>query len=838
MPSWKVPSALPEWLEKFFYIEDPVDPVTGDLLPPGPIRLFPHQRRILTAMTERDAEGKFRWTTLLYSAVKKSGKSRCAAGIVAWMAAQNGPYAECYVMANDGKQGDDRLLTAVGKANNLNPKLGWEASKRRITLPDGSFIEAIPVDPTGESGSNPTCTVVSELWGYSLQHKERFWAAMTISPARRGRSLRIVETYAGYEGESPTLERLYEQGVTLGKRHPDFPDLPVYINESAGLIAYWDEECYDDQTEVYTSEGWKFIRDVRGDEQILSADPDGMQLEWVDIADVVCYPYDGELIRFHNKRLDICVTPNHNMLICPNPSVKSWDGRWVFDTADNCAHKRKVWALPRAAIWKGQSQEFYILGGKPVSPELFATFCGLFLSDGNANIEKKSGRGYVWISQKNKVEEFAKGLSDMPFRVHQFERTDGSGTRFCISSQELATQCLSWGRGARNKRIPDEIKNMSTEHIGIFLEAFCLGDGYRTKSKEATLDGRTFTPKPRRCYYTSSKQLADGLTELILKIGLVPGFHVARPAGSRKVIKGVETFTRGPSYHITECTNSATARFNKKSKGGLEVEHVPYSGSVYCVNLDKHHVLWVRRNGKAGFSGNSRMPWQTDRYYAQEASLLPHNEFLRLHRNQWVRSEDVFVPVAWWDSLKEDLPPLQKGEKIIIGADAAVSGACFGLVAVTRHPDPKRKGTDVAIRLSRKWAPPRGGKIDFAAKDGPEETVREWAKDYRVLEVAYDQYQLHRTATQMNQERVCFWKPFGQQTDRLISDSQLYHLIRDGRLAHDGNTDLREHLQHCNAKTAVGEDTKMRIVQRNANSPIDLMVAAGMAAKRCLELRM
>ena len=50
------------------------------------------------------------------SAVKKSGKTRIGAAIVAWMAAQFGPYAECYVMANDGKQSDDRLLSAVRKA--------------------------------------------------------------------------------------------------------------------------------------------------------------------------------------------------------------------------------------------------------------------------------------------------------------------------------------------------------------------------------------------------------------------------------------------------------------------------------------------------------------------------------------------------------------------------------------------------------------------------------------------------------------------------------------------------------------------------------------------------
>jgi len=154
-------------------------------------------------------------------AAHNSGKTRIAAGIVAWMAAQYGPYAECYVMANDGKQSDDRLLSAIRKTVTFNKVLNWHISKRRVSLPDGSFVEAIPVDPTGESGANPTATAWSEMWGYGLAHKERFWATMTVSPAKFGRSLRIVESYAGYSGESPTLERLYEQGVTLGKKHPD-----------------------------------------------------------------------------------------------------------------------------------------------------------------------------------------------------------------------------------------------------------------------------------------------------------------------------------------------------------------------------------------------------------------------------------------------------------------------------------------------------------------------------------------------------------------------------------------------------------------------------------------
>jgi hypothetical protein len=233
-----------------------------------------------------------------------------------------------------------------------------------------------------------------------------------------------------------------------------------------------------------------------------------------------------------------------------------------------------------------------------------------------------------------------------------------------------------------------------------------------------------------------------------------------------------------------------------------------------------------------------RMPWQTEKYYQEEARLLPHNEFLRLHRNQWVRSEFAAIPAAWWTALKEDLPPLKPREPILVGADAAVSGACFGLVAVTRHPDPARRDTDVAVRYSKKWEPPRGGKINFGGPGGPEEEIRRLAKDYKVLEVAYDQYQLHRTATEMRQQYVCHWEPFGQQQPRLVADAQLYQMIRDGRVAHMGDPDLRDHVTNANASTATKEDTKLRFIQRDDKSPIDLLVALSMAAKRCLELRM
>src|SRR5512139_3040650 len=227
------------WARRHFWIEDRADMVTGAELGPGLIQFATHQERIIEAALERDSLGRFRWSTVVWSCPKKSGKTRLGAVVGAWLAAHAGKYQESYCLANDGKQSADRVLAAVKKANELG-KLGWHDKLTRVELPNGSFIEAVPVDPTGEAGANPTATFWSEMWGFRLSAKERLWSEFTIPPTRFGRAIRWVESYAGYTGESPVLEQLYHEGVTEGKRHPDFPDLPVTVNERARLFCYWD----------------------------------------------------------------------------------------------------------------------------------------------------------------------------------------------------------------------------------------------------------------------------------------------------------------------------------------------------------------------------------------------------------------------------------------------------------------------------------------------------------------------------------------------------------------------------------------------------------------------
>ncbi len=228
------------WGRRNFYVEDRFDSETGENIGPGPILLAPHQMRIVDEALQREG-GRFKYSTIIYSAPKKSGKTRIAAMVAAWLAAISPGYAEIYCLANDGKQSTDRVLNAIRKSCEIG-RIPWRQTLTRIILPNGAFIEAVPVDPTGEAGAQPTGSFWSEMWGFRLSAKERLWTEFTIPPTRFGQAIRWVESYAGYIGESPVLEQLYHQGVVEGQPHPAFPDLPVYVNERAGIFCYWDTE--------------------------------------------------------------------------------------------------------------------------------------------------------------------------------------------------------------------------------------------------------------------------------------------------------------------------------------------------------------------------------------------------------------------------------------------------------------------------------------------------------------------------------------------------------------------------------------------------------------------
>jgi phage terminase large subunit-like protein len=234
--------------------EYPTDPVAfiDDCLPLNelgrPWRLMPHQRALLQAAFHLDAHGRLPWDTVLYSCPKKSGKTTLNAAVTCWWAFTQEAPNELLIIANDFEQAQGRVFKALVGLIQHNPTLARSAviSAKQIILSTGTTITVLASEYAGAAGSNHGLTSWDELWGYTSESSRRLWEELTSVPTRRN-SLRFITTYAGWEGESELLRELYKLAVSPDE-HPDGrgerldPDLPLFANREARLLAYWDHE--------------------------------------------------------------------------------------------------------------------------------------------------------------------------------------------------------------------------------------------------------------------------------------------------------------------------------------------------------------------------------------------------------------------------------------------------------------------------------------------------------------------------------------------------------------------------------------------------------------------
>lgn len=231
-----------------------------------------------------------------------------------------------------------------------------------------------------------------------------------------------------------------------------------------------------------------------------------------------------------------------------------------------------------------------------------------------------------------------------------------------------------------------------------------------------------------------------------------------------------------------------------------------------------------------------RMPWQTPNYYQTQEGELRPSAYRRLHLNERVSNSETFIQKEWWERLASQTitsPPPRT--PIVVAADASVTGDCTALVAVSRDPAPG-KSDQVVQRLCRVWHPTAANPLDYSATIEP--TLREWCKQYNVVQIAYDAYQLHDLMTRLRNDGIAWTRSFSQNAERSIADKQLFDLIRDARIHHAGDPTLAEHLYNCGAKVPAGDNSRLRLVKKAARSKIDAAVALSMAASECLRLNL
>ena len=388
--------------------------------------------------------------------------------------------------------------------------------------------------------------------------------------------------------------------------------------------------CYSEDTEVLTKEGWKLFKDVNGNESFVSINPETHEIEYVPAIRKIAYPYKGKMIHLKARNFDLLVTPDHNMAY-----ISSWkykDRKKKGEIPKIELREAKTLAdsdvIPRTGKWKGVERESIKIGDLVFDTYYFMKFMGWYLSEGSIT-KKSKNYWHIKISQEKEnyipeILEICTVLFEPYFKIYRW----AGGVFIAGTNKHFFTYLKNLGR-SYEKYIPEELKQLSPKYLRAFLDSFCKGDGTEynlkeiNKKKEGKWDANF---KNLKLYFTSSKRLADDITELILKCGKLPS--ITPPSSEKKTIQ-----FRNGKYTIKHNTwkifelNSKNFYVRKKDRRGEQGQlqnyfEVDYEGYVYCVELEKNHILYVRRNGRCTWSGNCR------------SSIMPITKYQKEYRKK------------------------------------------------------------------------------------------------------------------------------------------------------------------------------------------------------------
>jgi phage terminase large subunit-like protein len=175
-----------------------------------------------------------------------------------------------------------------------------------------------------------------------------------------------------------------------------------------------------------------------------------------------------------------------------------------------------------------------------------------------------------------------------------------------------------------------------------------------------------------------------------------------------------------------------------------------------------------------------------------------------------------------WDSCvnpQHRSPVPSKSITLYVGVDASTKRDRAAVVSVYRDSDKK-----LALGPRRFWQPTPDNPLDL--EETIERYLLELAGNYRIGEILYDPFQLHRSATTLEKKGLKMTE-FPQTVPNLTAMSQnLYDLIEFGNLKLYQDRELRRE-----ATMTVGKETGrgLRIVKEKSTHKIDQIVGLGMA---------
>ena len=405
-------------------------------------------------------------------------------------------------------------------------------------------------------------------------------------------SIRIMHNYVNeihVQGDNFTEEDIKElkdiDNRTQIHVEPWIDDFSDYKNKAISHAeTEWALICYDSETEILTSHGFKKFPDITKEDEVVTLNPDNENIEYHHPLEAHHYEYEGKMLRLEGKHYDLLITPNHSMYARKRDNYIGNTPKFKFYTASKLS-EFSGFAIKKTGTWIGKDKQII----SDIPNDIFMPILGWYVSEGCSDIVKLSngGEGYR-ITIHNSNEEYRQEISSLIEEIGRSPIIDGK-TGITFYHREMWEYLHKLGGHSWEKYIPEEVKKLPKEQLLKFLDTYVKGDGksYETNEKMTT----------------TSKKLSDDLQEIILKCGFSSTISEYEPREGGYNDRGIRIVGKHKLYVISTNHYQLEPEI-RKGRGCLSYfEEVNYKGTVHDVTIP-NHIIFVRRNGKVMFCGN------------------------------------------------------------------------------------------------------------------------------------------------------------------------------------------------------------------------------------------
>lgn len=389
---------------------------------------------------------------------------------------------------------------------------------------------------------------------------------------------------------------------------------------------FWDD-CFSDDTEILTKNGWKNVSLISYSDEVLSLNKKTNEGYYQKPVKLFKKQYDGKMYQVKGELVDILVSPEHKMY------VKLFSKKITHDfsliKASELNHRE--YRFKKNFNWNGKNKNFFTLKKiiskyynrkqVKIKMDLWLEFFGWYISEGFVRFQKQKTKTTNYVisiaqsrtANKKKCILIKNLIEKIGWRYHYNQ------SRFNISSgynKQLFEYLNMFGK-AGDKFIPQEIKNLEKRQLKILLNSMMLGDGNSN------------------CYYTTSKILADDVQEIMCKCGYTS--DITRKKCQNKKWRDCYVVRLHEVRHYPKCN------INKKNKALCSSKWIDYKGMIYGITMKSDHIIYTRRNGKPVWIGNCECDFAFDNKHG----FKDHAFWCRCDQPNFIHKPTAFI-LSWY----------------------------------------------------------------------------------------------------------------------------------------------------------------------------------------------